>query len=114
MRSFRLSAKIRLKPASHLPSRSAAPAMFEVGFSEILLIVVIALIVLGPQNCQSLPQTSVAGLAELALWRVSCSNQLNEEINLEKMAQANDIKNAKPPRRPHRLRRPWPPQSLRR
>jgi sec-independent protein translocase protein TatB len=69
--------------------------MFEVGFSEILLIVVIALIVLGPHKLPKLAADIGRWVGRARAMARQLSNQLNEEINLEKMAQANDIKNAK-------------------
>jgi sec-independent protein translocase protein TatB len=70
--------------------------MFEVGFSEILLIVVIALIVLGPHKLPKLAADIGRWVGRARAMARQLSNQLNEEINLEKMAQASDIKNAKP------------------
>jgi sec-independent protein translocase protein TatB len=70
--------------------------MFDVGFSEILVIAVIALLVLGPQKLPKLAADVGRWVGRARAMARQLRDQLDQEVNLEEFHRTNDIRNATP------------------
>jgi len=70
--------------------------MFDVGFSEILVIAVIALLVLGPKKLPKLAADVGRWVGRARAMARQLRDQLDQEVNLEEFHRANDIRNATP------------------
>jgi sec-independent protein translocase protein TatB len=66
--------------------------MFEVGFSEILLIAVIALVVLGPKKLPKLAADIGRWVGRARAMARQLRAQLDQEVNLEQMTGGSDAK----------------------
>jgi Sec-independent protein translocase protein TatA len=78
--------------------------MFEVGFSEILLIFGIALLVLGPSACRSWRRLSVAGQVARRAMARQLRTQLEQEVQYDPLADTGPARSA-PVTRPSSRRR---------
>jgi sec-independent protein translocase protein TatB len=71
--------------------------MFDIGFSEVLLIFVIALIVLGPEKLPRLASQVGRWIGRARAMARQFREQLEEEVNLEQVRRAHETKPQKPP-----------------
>jgi sec-independent protein translocase protein TatB len=70
--------------------------MFDIGFSEVLLIFVIALVVLGPEKLPRLASQVGRWVGRARAMARQFKEQLEEEVNLEEVRKAHDAKPAQP------------------
>src|SRR5215469_13018991 len=74
--------------------------MFDIGFSEVLLIFVIALVVLGPEKLPRVASQVGRWVGRARAMARQFREQLEEEVNLEEMRRAHDAKPQKPAEAP--------------
>ena len=70
--------------------------MFDIGFSEVLLIFVIALVVLGPEKLPRLASQVGRWVGRARAMARQFKEQLEEEVNLEQVRKAHDAKPSQP------------------
>jgi sec-independent protein translocase protein TatB len=70
--------------------------MFDIGFSEVLLIFVIALVVLGPEKLPRLASQVGRWIGRARAMARQFREQLEEEVNLEQVRRAHETKPQKP------------------
>ncbi|MGH8208697.1 MAG: Sec-independent protein translocase protein TatB [Steroidobacteraceae bacterium] len=70
--------------------------MFDIGFSEVLLIFVIALVVLGPEKLPRLAGQVGRWIGRARAMARQFKEQLEEEVNLEQVRKAQETKPSKP------------------
>jgi len=70
--------------------------MFDIGFSEVLLIFVIALVVLGPEKLPRLASQVGRWIGRARAMARQFREQLEEEVNLEEVRRAHETKPQKP------------------
>jgi len=71
--------------------------MFEVGFSEILLILALALLVLGPEKLPGLAEKVGRWTGRARAMARQLRTQLEQEVNLEEMARSRPMQAPRPP-----------------
>lgn len=71
--------------------------MFDIGFSEVLLIFVIALVVLGPEKLPRLASQVGRWVGRARAMARQFREQLEEEVNLEQVRKAHEAKPSQPP-----------------
>ena len=59
--------------------------MFDIGFSELLLVFVIGLVVLGPERLPVAVRTVAAWIRTLRSMAASVQNELNQELKLQEL-----------------------------
>ena len=70
--------------------------MFDIGFSEVLLIFVIALVVLGPEKLPRLSSQVGRWIGRARAMARQFKEQLEEEVNLEQVRKAHEAKPSQP------------------
>jgi sec-independent protein translocase protein TatB len=71
--------------------------MFEVGFSEILLILALALLVLGPEKLPGLAEKVGRWTGRARAMARQLRTQLEQEVNLEEMSRSRPMQAPRPP-----------------
>ena len=66
--------------------------MFDVGFSELALIALIGLLVLGPKRLPEVARTLGSWLGRLRAWIANVKQDLDREINSEELAEFRKLK----------------------
>jgi sec-independent protein translocase protein TatB len=71
--------------------------MFEVGFSEILLILALALLVLGPEKLPGLAEKVGRWTGRARAMARQLRTQLEQEVNIEEMSRSRPMQAPRPP-----------------
>jgi len=66
--------------------------MFDIGFSELALIALIGLLVLGPKRLPEVARTLGSWLGRLRAWIANVKQDLDREINSEELAEFRKLK----------------------
>ena len=89
--------------------------MFDIGFGELLLVMVIGLVVLGPERLPVAVRTVAGWIRALRSLAASVQNELSQELKLQelqdslKKAESATLKRT-PRKRMIRASHPWDPQ----
>ena len=81
--------------------------MFDIGFAELLLIGVVALLVLGPEKLPIAAKTCGLWLGRLRRSVSSIQREINEELRIEEMRRTSAIKKEELERELHEMRTPF-------
>lgn len=81
--------------------------MFDIGFAELLLIAVVALLVLGPEKLPTAARTCGLWLGRLRRSVSSIQREINEELRVEELRRASAIQKEELDRELHEMRQPF-------
>lgn len=81
--------------------------MFDIGFAELLLIGVVALLVLGPEKLPIAAKTCGLWLGRLRRSVSSIQREINEELRIEEMRRTSAIQKEELERELHEMRTPF-------
>lgn len=81
--------------------------MFDIGFSELLIVAIVALIVLGPERLPMAVKTAGMWLGRIKRTVGSVQKEISEELRIEEMRRAAKEQQEKLERNAHTMTRPF-------